>query len=220
MLAAAVPAGTGARVLDLGCGVGAAMFCLGARVSGLALTGVEVQPEYAALARANAVRNDIPAEVALADIAALPPGLRQQGFDHVLMNPPYFQPSRGTEARDAGRAVAFGGEMPLAVWVDAAVRRLVAGGTLTVIQRVERLPELLAAFDTRLGAVRLLPLQAHPDRAPERVILHARKGSRAAFRMLPPLILHDRGGDSANDPFRPEIEAVQRDGAALPVDWC
>ncbi|WP_348656358.1 methyltransferase, partial [uncultured Sulfitobacter sp.] len=44
LLAATVPAQAGQRVLELGCGVGAVSLCLGARVPGLQLTGVEIQP--------------------------------------------------------------------------------------------------------------------------------------------------------------------------------
>ena len=50
-VAASVPARAGQSVLDLGCGVGAVALCLGARVPGLTLTGVERQPDYAALAQ-------------------------------------------------------------------------------------------------------------------------------------------------------------------------
>ena len=56
-LAAAVPARATQCVLDLGCGAGAATLCLGARVAGLDLTGVEMQPAYADLARRNATGN-------------------------------------------------------------------------------------------------------------------------------------------------------------------
>jgi tRNA1Val (adenine37-N6)-methyltransferase len=55
-LAAACPARSGEHVLELGCGVGVASLCLAARVEGLALTGVERQVDYAALARRNAER--------------------------------------------------------------------------------------------------------------------------------------------------------------------
>ena len=41
LLAATIPAVSGQRVLELGCGVGAAVLCLGARVAGLELVGVE-----------------------------------------------------------------------------------------------------------------------------------------------------------------------------------
>jgi tRNA1Val (adenine37-N6)-methyltransferase len=64
LLAAACPAVAGQSVLDLGCGAGAASLCLAARVPGLRLTGLEVQPEYADLARRNAARNGIAMEVA------------------------------------------------------------------------------------------------------------------------------------------------------------
>ena len=50
LLAASVPAKAGETVLELGCGVGVASLCLAARVEGVEITGVELQPEYAALA--------------------------------------------------------------------------------------------------------------------------------------------------------------------------
>ena len=53
LLAASVPARAGEAVLDLGCGVGVAMYCLGSRVPGVRLTGVERNAEAAGLARRN-----------------------------------------------------------------------------------------------------------------------------------------------------------------------
>ena len=61
MLAAACPARAGERVLELGCGAGVALFCLGARVPGLDLTGLERQPGMAELARHNAEATGIAA---------------------------------------------------------------------------------------------------------------------------------------------------------------
>ena len=63
LLAAACPASAGQSVLDLGCGAGAAALCLAARVPGLALAGLELQPGYADLARRNAARNGIAMQV-------------------------------------------------------------------------------------------------------------------------------------------------------------
>lgn len=42
VLAAAVATQPGQRVLELGCGAGAALLCLAARIPGLALTGIEI----------------------------------------------------------------------------------------------------------------------------------------------------------------------------------
>ena len=100
LLAAACPAVAGQTVLDLGCGAGAAALCLAARVPGVVLAGLEVQPGYAVLARANAARNAVTMEVHEGDVAAEPAALRR-GFDHVICNPPYYA-TGGTPAADDG----------------------------------------------------------------------------------------------------------------------
>ena len=217
LLAAAVPARAGESVLELGLGAGTASLCLAARVPGLALAGLELQPAYADLARRNAAANGIAIEVIAGDLAAMPAALKARSFDQVLMNPPYFRRHGRTPSADPGREAAMGEELPLAAWVDAAARRLAPGGGLTAILRAERLPELLAAAGAaRLGSIALLPVAPRAGRLATLAILRARKGGRAGFRLLPPLLLHE-GADHRRDgdDYRAEIRAVLRDGAAL-----
>lgn len=216
-LAGAVPAVAGQSVLELGCGAGAAILCLGRRVPDLALCGVELQSEYADLARRNAALNGLTLEVLEADLTALPAGVRQRQFDHVIANPPYYRAGAHTGAADAGRAVALGGDTPLDAWVAVAARRLAPRGLLHMIQRADRMPEMLSACTGRLGSVEILPLAPRIGRAAELVLLRARKGGRAAFRLHAPVILHpgqrhERDGESDTA----EILSVQRDGAAFP----
>ena len=90
LLAAACPAQTGQEVLELGCGVGVASLCLGWRVPGLALSGVEIMGDYAQIARENAARNDIEFDVRQGDVSARPTPFYDRSFHHVIMNPPYF----------------------------------------------------------------------------------------------------------------------------------
>lgn len=218
LLAAAVPARTGEHVLDLGCGAGAAMLCLAARVPGLVLAGVERQADYAELARRNAMDAGHEVEIAEACLTRLPPMLTARSFDHVIANPPYFRAAARAAAPDPGRAAARGEETPLATWVEIAARRLRPRGYLHLIQRAERLPELLSVAGARLGSLEVLPLAARDGRAPDLVILRARKGGRAPFRLHAPLILHEgavhlRDGDS----YRPWAQAVLRDAA--PLAW-
>ena len=78
-------------------------------------------------------------------------------------------------------------------------------------------PELLAALDGRLGSVCVLPLTARVGRAPEHVILRAKKSGRAAFRLLAPLVLHDGPAhESDRENYTTAVRAVLRTGAALP----
>lgn len=216
LLAASVTARPGERVLDLGCGAGAAVLCLGARVAGLDLYGVELQPDYAALARRNAAESGVALDLHEGDVARMPAALRALRFDHVMMNPPYFDRGRGTGARDEGREIALGGAADPGVWTEAATRRLAPGGRLWMVQRMARLPDVLGAIDARLGAVTVQPLAARAGRAADLFLLRARKGDRSPFRLLAPLVLHAQESHVQGAPdFRPAVAAVLRAGAPL-----
>ena len=217
-LAAAIKAHPGDSVLDLGCGAGAAALCLGTRVPALRLVGVERQADYADLARINACDNGVDMEVFTADIAALPPEVTEESFDQVIMNPPYHLPAQATTSTDPGREAAMFEDTPLATWIDAATRRLKPRGFLTVIQKAERLPEILAGMDDRLGSVLVNPLAPRTGRAAVLVLVQARKGGRSGFRLTAPLILHEGAehvGDK--DSYRHDVSAILRKGAHLPL---
>ena len=216
-LAAATPAKSGQSVLELGCGAGAASLCLHARVPNLSFTGVEVQGYYAELARRNAARNGAHMEIYEADLRELPLSLRNQQFDHVIANPPYYERDKSTASEDAGRDIALGGDTPLSVWIDVAAKRLKPKGYFTLIQKADRLGDVLAALQGKLGSIRVKPLAPRVGRNAELVLVQARKGGRGAFVLEAPVILHqgDRhmvDGESYVD----EILTVLRNGASLP----
>jgi tRNA1(Val) A37 N6-methylase TrmN6 len=216
LLAASVNVRSGQSVLELGCGAGQALLCLNHRVEGLRLSGVELQLPYADLARRNAALNDATVDVHCADLAALPDVLRQQSFDHVIANPPYFRAGAHSQARDAGRRTALGEATPLEDWISNAAKRLKPRGYLHMIQKGDRLADVLTACSGRLGSLEVLPLAARQGRRAELVILRARKEGRAAFRLHSPCILHQGvRHDQDGEDMRPEIRAVLRDGAAI-----
>ena len=61
----------GDRVCDLGCGAGALLLLVAARVSPLALSGVEYCPEDAALARRNLSENGLEGAIYTGDLRAV-----------------------------------------------------------------------------------------------------------------------------------------------------
>ncbi len=218
LLAAACPALPGQSVLDLGCGVGAAALCLAARVPDLRLWGLEVQPQYATLARRNAAENGIELQVECGDLADMPSALRLS-FDHVIANPPYY-PRGGTPSPIAGRDTALRAEVPLGQWVEAASRRLVPGGWLTLICGADGLPDILAAMGNKLGSAAVLPLTPRDGRPALRILLRARKTGRAAFRLLAPFVLHQGPAhDGDRESYTPRATEILRMGGSLSEEF-
>jgi tRNA1(Val) A37 N6-methylase TrmN6 len=217
LLAASVPACAGQSVLELGCGTGAALLCLASRVEDLDLSGIEMQPHYADLCRANVDANRFGATIYTADLRALPADLTALSFDQILANPPYFQRNAGYSSPHEDRDIAFGGATKTQDWLDVAYRRLKPKGWLTLIQKADRLPEILRALDARFGSITVTPIVGRHGRNADRFILRVRKHGMTPFALNAPVVLHQ--GDTHlrdGEDYHPNIKAVLRDGAQFP----
>lgn len=216
-LAAAIPAKAGETVLELGCGAGVALACLQHRVP-VQATGLELQQEYADLAVQNMARNGLSAEIVLGDLEEMPPQLRAQSFDHVMMNPPFFETNRHSAPENTGKAMAFlEGKAGLESWLLTGLKRLKPLGWLTIIHRAERLPDILAGLGTA-GDAHILPLSARKGRPARRVIVQARKGTAGPLKLLAPLVLHTGESHGADgDDFSQTTRKILRDGNALVI---
>ncbi|HKG44238.1 MAG TPA: methyltransferase domain-containing protein [Gaiellaceae bacterium] len=73
----------GARLLEIGCGVGAVLAVLGQEFPGIQLTGVDVEPKQLEFAREHLERSGVDATLVEADALALP--FPDETFDHVWM---------------------------------------------------------------------------------------------------------------------------------------
>lgn len=216
LLAASVAAQPGQMLLDIGCGVGTAALCAARRVPGLRVVGLEIQEDYAALARQNGAANGIDLDVTTGDLAQMPDVLKARQFNHVIANPPYFDRQKSTSSNTPDKERALGEGTPLAEWVRQAAKRAAPGGTVTFIHRVERLPDLLSEFQKRLGSLELLPLAPRENKRSRMVILRGKQGGRAEFRLCSAWILHQgTAHDGDKESYTAPTSSVLRDGAAL-----
>jgi tRNA1(Val) A37 N6-methylase TrmN6 len=207
LLAAAVQAKAGQLVLDAGCGTGAAMFCLAARVPGVKLTGLEMQPSLAGHAQAGIGLNGLQdtARIITGDISRDAPG----PFDIVMTNPPFGE--SGTPPPDDSLARAhMEGEVNLAGWIMHCLAALKPKGRLVMIHRADRLSDILAAFSGRAGDIRIRPIHAKVGQPARRVIVDAGLGRRTPDTLLPALVLHESDGA-----YTAAADAVLRGAGAL-----
>jgi tRNA1(Val) A37 N6-methylase TrmN6 len=197
LLAAATPARSGDRVVDLGAGVGAAGLAVARRVAGIRLALVEIDQSLADLARGNAVSNAIAAETILLDVtsgaeAFAAAGLLPDTVDVVLMNPPFNDSTRHRASPDRARQIAHvAAEASLESWVHAARRILKSGGVLALIWRADAIAEVLAALHRGFGSLVILPVHAEATSPAIRILVRAVKGGRAPTRLEPALVLSD-----------------------------
>ncbi|MEQ8807270.1 MAG: methyltransferase [Rhodospirillales bacterium] len=199
LMQAAVPARPGDRVLELGCGAGAAALCLARRVAGVAVTGLDIQEPLIALARESAAANGMAAtaQFVAGDLLAPPDGIGAGDFDHVMANPPFQKAGTSRPSPDPVKALAtVEGQAELADWVRASARLVRGGGTVTFIHHGGRGDELAKLMTACFGTVTLLPVRGKPeDGRPGRIIAQGLKDGAAKMRTPDPLILHDSEGD-------------------------
>ncbi len=222
LLGAALPADFAGTIVDLGAGSGvagmvAAARCVGARAilaerdaEALACAAEALRrPANGAFAgRVSVVAVDVAAPEAEREAA----GLERDMADALVTNPPFHAPATTTAPAGGSRAAAHVlGEGGLDLWFRAAASVLKPGGRLVVVFRADGIAGLLAALGTRFGALDILPVEPRAGEPAERILVGAVKGSRAATRLLPPLVLHGASGGT----YLSAVEAVLRDGAGL-----
>jgi tRNA1(Val) A37 N6-methylase TrmN6 len=220
LLAAATEVRPGDRVIEFGAGVGAAGLALAVRVPDVEVILVEIEPELTALALDNIGRNGLSQRVRAVTLDVTGPADQFSGHgippgtaDHVLMNPPFHDPARQNVSPDPDKRLAHAApEGTLAAWTDAASRVLHSAGSLTLIWRADGLSDVLAALDGRFGGVAVLPVHGRAGQPAIRVLVSARKGSRAPLVLLPGLVLNDEDGKPTV-----EAEAILRGAQPLPM---
>lgn len=220
LLGAAVPSGA-ANLLDLGAGVGtAALVALALDRAGNAVL-VERDAATADLARQNVGDNGFAgrAEVLELDLLASGAvrregGLRENHFDVVIANPPFFDAGQGTKAPQSSRADArhMDGDA-IDGWVRCAAGSARAGGMVVLVYSAPGLATLLGALETRFGALTVLPLSPRSGEPATRILVRGIKGSRAPLTLLSTRALHAPTGRD----FSAEFDAIFRGAAAL--DW-
>src|SRR4029077_14184051 len=137
-LAASVSAEPQQLVLDVGCGPGAAMLCLAARVLECRVVGLEMQRELVRLAGDNAILNALETRVSvmIGDLLHPPPRLSPGSFDHVMATPPFNERGCATQPATPDKADAtIEGDADLDAWVRFSLAMVRSKGTVTFIHR-------------------------------------------------------------------------------------
>jgi tRNA1(Val) A37 N6-methylase TrmN6 len=213
LLAAACDARPGQRVLDAGCGAGAALLAAAIRCPGARLVGVERDEAALALARHNIAANGLEDRVSAVagDVQAPFAALKLAAFDLAIANPPFFDDASRLRGPAAAKRAAWLADGGVEAWIAFLLKATRQGGAMIVIHRADRLGDILAALAPKAGSVQARPIHPFTDEPAKRVIVRAIKSGKAPLRLLPPLIVHERGGEK----HTAQVEAILRGRANL-----
>jgi tRNA1(Val) A37 N6-methylase TrmN6 len=197
LLGAAIEAGAGERLVELGCGSGAALLIAAERNPGASFLGIERDSALAVLAADNARANPTAdrVEIVAGDALAVP-AERRERFGQTFLNPPYFDDEDSVRPpQDPARRAAFlTEEGGIEAWIAAALAYVPTRGRVTVIHRADRLADLLAAFGSKAGEIRVLPIYPRAGEPARRILVRARKGAKTPLVVLPGFVLHQGDG--------------------------
>ena len=210
LLAASIRGDRGGKALDLGCGVGGAMLCLAQRCPDLHIDGLELQPHLAELAQKNITDNGYEGRMQVfeGDILSPPAEIKNDSYDHVFANPPFLQDDRGHHPPHGSKRIAHvESHTSLTDWVKTALKLVKTKGSLTFVQRADRLADLLAALDGQAGEITVFPIWPKAGQDANRVIVQARKGIKTPLVMAPGLVLH-----TAGDRYTDVAQAIMEGG--------
>jgi tRNA1(Val) A37 N6-methylase TrmN6 len=183
------------RILELGAGSGVVSLILAKRYPKAKLTGVEIQAGLFARAARNAALNGLEHRVEFmhTDLKRLPRMLPPEGFDMVVMNPPFRKPGTGRLSPGDERAAARHElTAKLRDIIRVSARMLKNRGRLEIIYHPSRLAELFSMMRKyKLEPKRLRMVHSHTEDEARMALVEAVKLGEEGMRVLPPLFVYE-----------------------------
>lgn len=188
----------GERVLDLGTGTGILPLLLSAKTEAAHITGIEIQPESAALAERNVSLNHLDERISIVkgDLRNASEIFGKASFDVAVSNPPYMIGGHGIVNPADAKAIAR--HEILCTFADVAEQAaavLRTGGRFYLVHRPFRLAELMGTL-SRFGLEpkRMRLVYPSADSEPDMVLLGCVKGGKPRIRVEKPLIVREKSG--------------------------
>ena len=181
-------------ILDVGSGTGAVSLCLAYRFPENHITGLEIQPQLADLAKQSADINNFSNLVYYqADIRQKKLPVSPCFFNHVITNPPYSEHDRPSP--NLSKALAHNHtDFTLNEWLKFCLKMLKPFGKIYLINRVEAIDEILNTFSKRAGGIKIIPVYSKPGQQAKRILISAQKDSKAPTVICPPFYMYNSDG--------------------------
>ena len=185
--------------------------CLAERFKHLSpeIIGVEIQKELATLANLSAEDNGF-SNLRYLNADIFNAGLEFCSFDHVFTNPPYFNANMPTSPYKGKATAHTFSEKNLTDWITLCIKMIKPQGYFYMINRTETLKPILSIIENKLGEISIYPLYSKDNQSAKRIIIKAKKDSKAPLCIMPPLCIHNDNGE-----YTEKAQEILRKGLPL-----
>ena len=188
----------GERVLDLGTGTGIIPLLLSAKTEGEHFTGLEIQPEIAAMAERSVHLNHLEDKISIVngDIKEASRIFGSASFDVVTTNPPYMNDAHGLKNPTEMKAIS---RHEILCTLEDVVREgakvLKPGGRMFMVHRPHRLIEIIQVMKQyKLEPKRMKLVHPFQDKDANMVLLEAVRGGGSWMKAEAPIIVYKEPG--------------------------
>lgn len=185
------------RILDIGSGTGAISLCLAHRLQqyDVQIHGFELQKDLTELSNLSAQANNFShfLQYHNVDIRNNKLPEKANSFQHVISNPPYSESDMKSPNKSKSLAHNFT-EFNLNNWIQFCLKMLAPFGYFYMINRAEALPQMLSSLQGKAGDINIIPLYSKEGQKAKRVLVSARKSSKAPATIQPAFIIHKKDG--------------------------
>lgn len=191
------------QVVDLGTGSGVIPLLLTYLAPHLQITGIEIQEQMADRAKRSVNYNGLEERIKIInlDIKKIKEVLTGGTADLVVMNPPFYKEGEGKVSLNSEEAIARHElKITMRELVQMANYLLKSNGRLALIQRADRLPEILNLLTANnINPTRLRLVHAHSNSEAKLVLVEGQKNNRSPLKILPPLIVYRPNGEYSEE---------------------
>ena len=195
------------RVIDLCTGNGIIPLLLSAKTPAEQITGVELLPENADLARRSVLLNGLEDRITIVegDVKGISGQLGEAAFDVVTCNPPYMKGGHGLDNADRTKTFArHEVALTLEEMVKEAAKLLRMKGRAYFVHRPFRMTELVVAMHQYgLEAKTMRFVYPFSDKEPNMVLVEGVRGAKPYLRVQAPLVVYE-----APDVYTQEVKRM------------
>ena len=191
------------NVMDMGTGTGVLGFLLIAKTKINKVTGIEIQPEIADMARRSIQLNNLEEkfEIINCDINELEKHVKTESFDAIITNPPYKKLNSGKINDNESKLISRHEiKATLDDFVKIGFKMLKDKGTMYMVHRAERLVDILATMrKNKLEPKRIRFVYSNKDSESKLVMIEAVKNGRPSIKVENPLYVYKENGEYTDE---------------------